>query len=404
MEGSGSPDNSAVPEAAAAATLKPALPTSSEQTPATAPTVPTPPEGIDALGAAEPTGTDAGSGEPVDTEGGASDAGDGTKVEPVTSPAEPESKPAQTLSPEQQERTKNALEMIRIAQNRGDVFTSAESRSSARIAIESGGQDTKAVLAALRVLGYYAKDAPSTLANVRAVNEVISRDFEITVDGNVYKLSDLESERVDPKTDPARKAEIEKIIDEGLTVELTPREAVDQAVGKQIAALEAKKNRSEKEEAILVRLRFAREASGPAGMAFKIGALNELKASGVEGLDSVINQGAGLEPQAYEAIMKHFELLGHIREEIARILGAISKGQIRSLQEAKILEGSGVDRLFFGRELNEKELQSLMLSVFDENQAREIWKKHGKNAAMMILIFIAMGVVPSAKKMLLPTD
>lgn len=326
--------------------------------------------------------------------------------------ATPAAEAPTAVSPEQQaeelQRGKS-LRMIAQAHKEG-MFKTPQARSAAELAIQSGGTDTKAVLSALKSAGEYvvAANRPTDESAVATAYNVLSENFEITSsDGKTYKLSDLETERSDPNTTKERKAEIERIIEKGLTVELTPREAVDQAVGEQIASLTTKIAEAEKagrdvrqEKEILGRLKGM--TGGHARYAIAISSFRQLQLMGVTGLDQVIERGKGLEAVSLNKIRDTLRSNHYTDSQIGNtLMPQVLNGNINALMEGGVLRKPGVDLLFFERSLSDKELQERIKSIYPA-EAEALWKKHGKNAALAILILIAMGVYPNVKKMLIP--
>lgn len=316
------------------------------------------------------------------------------------------SDPKEQAKKELEDHRAKAVRIIGRASEVG-VFTTNQSKSAAEWATMSGGQDTKAVLAALRTTGDYVSDGSVDPAIVTESYNALSENFEITVDGKIYKLSDLETERSDPNTTKERKAEIERIIDEGLTVELTPGEAINQAVDEQIASLTGKIAEAEKlggdvkkEKEILGRLKGL--TGGHARNAIAISSFRQLQKMGVTGLDQVIARGAGLEAVSRAKIIETLRSSNYTDSQIENILmPQILNGNINALREGGVLAKPGVDLLFFERSLSDTELQERLASIYPA-EAEALWKKHGKNAALAILILIAMGVYPNVKKMIVP--
>lgn len=235
----------------------------------------------------------------------------------------------------------------------------------------------------------------------------IGENTLITFDGRLYCLSDLQSEKA--SATPERAIEIDKIIKEGTyerSLEVGER-LVDQAVEEQVASLTGKIAEAEKagrdvrkEKEILGRLKGL--TGGQARNAIAISAFRQLQKMGVEGLDTVIAQGAGLEAVSLSRIIDTLKANNYPDIQIRdSLLPAILNGNVQALYEGNVLGKPGVDLLFFERSLSDAELQERLKSLYPV-EAEALWKKHGKNAAMMILILIAMGVVPSAKKMLIP--
>ncbi len=312
------------------------------------------------------------------------------------------------LSPEQQKQEERvnlqrsrAVTIIKRGQELG-VFTSVQTRSSARDSVESNGEDTKAVLAALRTSGEFAGDDPASLVNIESAYNDLSEVFEITAEGKTYKLSDLEIERVDPKTTPERKAEIDKIIAEGLKPELKPQDLVDLALDSNVSALDrqikdrkARGENTKTHEDILRTLRVADGFKGKARAFVVDVALKRLSASGLSedpaGLDEVINGSADLVSQSEAEILKQAIFVGYTPEEAAGIAIKIRKGDFAYLQKIGYFAKPGVDELFFGKELTDAEMAKL-LGLLGEK------RKFGKDEALMVLLMALVGVTQATRQ------
>lgn len=308
-----------------------------------------------------------------------------------------------TASPEQEQR-QIAVKIVSHARQKG-VFANPQARSAAEFATQNEGQDTKALLAALRIVGAYVSDGSADLPRVANSYNVLSETFEIVSDGNTYKLSDLEIERVNPNTTEGRRAEIDKIIAEGLKTELTPKEMADQTLGSEIDSLqrqikERKENKQEIKdyEEILRALKIAQTVEGDGRAFFQISALRRLRASGLSqdpvNLGQAIDGSGEIFAKSQQAIKSNAIDQGYTPEQAELIVDSLRRGDFTDLQRMGFFERPGVDRLIFGKELTDREMAERLALVLPGEAGR----KFGKDEGLMILLMALVGVTQATRQ------
>jgi hypothetical protein len=158
---------------------------------------------------------------------------------------------------------------------------------------------------------------------------------------------------------------------------------VDKIITEKLSFLEKKGRLTEGEQQLIGKLRLAKEARGEAGVLIKASALRDLKTSGVVGLDNEIENLEGQALIASNKLTEHLKEQGWSEDNIKGFIDGVSQGNIENMiKEGKFPKVEGLDRLFFGRELNDEELQRLL--------DPEKKKKWSKDALLIVLLMSAM--------------
>ncbi|MBI4097874.1 MAG: hypothetical protein HY426_02435, partial [Candidatus Levybacteria bacterium] len=260
------------------------------------------------------------------------------------------------------------------------------------------GEGLKGILQATRTYIDQIPDQASDAAKAaRSAYEKVSEATFVTYGGKLYSLADLERERTLVK--PEKAEEIDRII-QGGTYEApldelgTGRRLIDQERAEQIRVLEAKKNRSGNEEAILQKLKGL--TGGNARDAIAVTAFKQLREMGVGGLDSVIARGEAAELDSLDRIKRALESNKYTTEQMRTIVPAILNGSLQALMNWEVLGKPGVDLLFFDQNKTDVELAAAVESMFPQ-EAKSILARHGRNAGIVMLLMLMMGSGPLAR-------
>src|SRR3989344_461619 len=197
------------------------------------------------------------------------------------------------------------------------------------------------------------------------------------------------------------KARIEEILNNGryeFTIVADAERMINESLEREIPVLEKKikeasktKKSSEKEQALLARLRHAREARGEAGILIRLGALKELRASGAVGLDDAIALGEQTAPSARDLISQRLRDSGHTEADVQAIMQQIEKGDVAALAKYGYLKETGIEKAVYGRELSDQEMKKMMDEILNMD-TRNLFQKYGKDAGLIFLMLLYMGM------------
>lgn len=231
--------------------------------------------------------------------------------------------------------------------------------------------------------------------------EQMSQNVFVSIDGKTYSLSALEAEKAG--ANEARKAQIDEIITRG-TYELSfdKGKFQDAALSRETEALQrkiderrAKGENTKTYEDLLKALKTADEIKGKA-RAFMVDiALRRLWGSGLTEdpteLGRIINESADSVGQSELEILNHAVLEGYAVDEAKGIVAAIRKGDFALLKKIGYFSKPGVDRLFVGRELSEKEWNEILGLISEK-------KGLGKDEVIMALLMALVGVTQATRQ------
>lgn len=307
-----------------------------------------------------------------------------------------------------------ALIKIKGTQNRVDIYPTLESQNQARAAVDSNTEDIKATLGALKVIKGYASDVPTELAEVSEMYDDISQNVFVTAGGKTYLLSDLEAERAG--ANEARQKQIDEIITGG-TYELSfdeekfqeasvskQKETLDQTADRNISDLrgviderKANKQPTEAYEAILKGLEIAQGFEGNTRAFFQLAALRRLRGSGLSldpaGLNQAINGSSEVYNKAQEALIVNALDQGYTPEQAKFIVDTLNRGDFAELKRVGFFSKPGVDRLLFGRQLSNEEMNKLLDLISGDEK-----RKFGKDQALMVLLMALVGVTQATRQ------
>ena len=283
---------------------------------------------------------------------------------------------------------------IQSAKTEG-IYTDPDKARDAEIAVSRSGdpsQNIRTLLNSLREI----KDS-SIAADVY---QKLAQETRIVFgDEKPVLISELE-EKLKTASDE-EKARIEEILNNGkyeFTIVVDAENAINETLEREIPTLEAKikeaqknKQSSEKEQALLARLRHAREAKGEAGILIRLGALKELRSSGVVGLNDAITLGEATAPSARDLILQRLRDNGQTEGSAQLIIQQIEKGDIAALAKAGYLKETGIDVAVYGRRLDDQEMQKMMNEILNMD-TRSLFQKYGKDAGAIFLMLLMMGV------------
>src|SRR3989344_93239 len=283
---------------------------------------------------------------------------------------------------------------IQAAKAKG-IYTEQDKAKDADIAIYRNGVDSsqniKTLLNSLKEI----KDsdiAASAYQKLAAETSVVFGEERLV-------LSDLE-EKLKTASDE-EKARIEEILNNGkyeFTIVADAERMINESLEREIPVLEKKikeasktKKSSEKEQALLARLRHAREARGEAGILIRLGALKELRASGAVGLDDAIALGEQTAPSARDLISQRLRDSGHTEADVQAIMQQIEKGDVAALAKYGYLKETGIEKAVYGRELSDQEMKKMMDEILNMD-TRNLFQKYGKDAGLIFLMLLYMGM------------
>lgn len=159
---------------------------------------------------------------------------------------------------------------------------------------------------------------------------------------------------------------------------------------RQIAEAKARGEDTGRKEGILVTLRLASQANGEVGVLLKVKALQDLKASGVAGLDDSLQALGERVPAAQQKLIEYLSVQGVSESDIIAACGLGGRSGLDRLITQGILDKvEGLDELVFGKELTKEDLGDLLDTtdlILQEKQ--DLLKKYGKKAGFGLLLLI----------------
>lgn len=176
----------------------------------------------------------------------------------------------------------------------------------------------------------------------------------------------------------------------------------DRIITKQLSLLEGKIKTvlqkggrpTEEQQQLIGALRLAKEAKGEAGVLIKEKALRELKQSGVFGLENTIESLSEEVSIARDKLFSNLKGQGWSEGGINGFIEAVRTGNVEGMiREGKFPEAKGLDKLFFGRELKDEELQRLL-----DPEKKKNWPRNALLFALLISAITSVTLVEQVGK------
>lgn len=165
----------------------------------------------------------------------------------------------------------------------------------------------------------------------------------------------------------------------------------------EIVAAKAEGKNTNNQKQLLTTLRLAEQANGEVGVLLKAKALQDLKASGVGGLEELIQRVEGQRPGAEQRLMEHLKASGLSEEEIASFVGLTGKeGLDKMIAKGAISGIEGLDKLIFGRELSEEELDKILDNHLGPEEKKS-YLGYGKKTGLALLLLLLLSGMGMSK-------
>jgi len=82
---------------------------------------------------------------------------------------------------------------------------------------------------------------------------------------------------------------------------------------------------------------------------------------------------------------------GHTEADVQAIMQQIEKGDVAALAKYGYLKETGIEKAVYGRELSDQEMKKMMDEILNMD-TRNLFQKYGKDAGLIFLMFLYMGM------------
>lgn len=298
-------------------------------------------------------------------------------------------------------------------------YNSNEEKARANKALEYGGKSPpeelspalKETVDLLREMRDSASD--SEKERFTDVYTELTRNMVVVVDGEAISLEDFEKAREDAVVngDQARIDALDKGI-YGFKFETSSKANTEIDRGEKALMDEienAKKNglNIETRQNILGLLRWVREMNGRGAAFLKYRALIQIQnVTGIKIDEETLRELEQDANASEDAVREHLlVVVGLNPEKTEAVMEGLRTGNIKPLIENGVFQRTGVEEMFFGKELTDKEREAQVKRAFEGDPRYQDMKDylltHKKQMGMMLLMLLYMGMTSEQVKKLI---